>query len=200
MEKLKDIAEIRKGMHFRKAPDANLKGGAKYIRGENLTQDGRLDLKDVGFAEVDHKTAGYTVQTGDILFLYRSSVLRAAVVDTDVGYAIPNDSIYRIRLHGAGQIDQGLFNPAFIAWFINTPTVIAKLLSEATGATMPTVTLNSLEKLKVPIIPLEKQEAIVALHQLMHREKELNEKLADARARLLRAAIQPNHIIKEFKL
>lgn len=119
------------------------------------------------------------LREGDVLFAIRGERRRAGVVGHD-GPAPLVASEHTVVLRPSSGIDA-----RFLAWVLATPGVQRQLDAISRGSHIPFISRFDLATIRIPIPPLPRQRAIVALAELLHREQTLCSRLADLRARLL---------------
>lgn len=119
------------------------------------------------------------LKEGDVLFAIRGERRRAGVVEHS-GPAPLVASEHTVVLRPAPGIDA-----RFLAWVLATPGVQRQLDAISRGSHIPFISRFDLAEVRIPIPPLPRQRAIVALADLVQREHDLCSRLADLRARLL---------------
>jgi hypothetical protein len=119
------------------------------------------------------------LREGDVLFAIRGERRRAGVVGRD-GPAPLVASEHTVVLRPSPGIDA-----RFLAWVLATPGVQRQLDAISRGSHIPFISRFDLAEILIPIPPLPRQRAIVALADLVRREHELCSRLAHLHARLL---------------
>ena len=97
------------------------------------------------------------IKKGDILY--------SSVRPNLKGYTLINENIENcIASTGFAQIrtkDTNILLPKYIYYIITTVDYLNLLINKAKGAQYPTVSFIDFEKMKIPVIPIEKQEEII---------------------------------------
>ncbi|MBL9000479.1 MAG: restriction endonuclease subunit S [Phycisphaerae bacterium] len=119
------------------------------------------------------------LREGDVLFAIRGGRRRAGVVGHE-GSAPLVASEHTVILRPSPGIDA-----RFLAWVLATPGVQRQLDAISRGSHIPFISRFDLAEIRIPIPPLPRQHAIVALADLVRREHDLCSRLANLRARLL---------------
>lgn len=173
--KLSRVAEVRSGSMldlrdsaalFISVSDISLAG----LRTSRLTE-GALPPKAGPIAALSQ---------GDIVVAMRGASNPAAVVSiSDV------DRPVFATLDVAVIRSDSSVEPYYLAWFLNLPATQDALSADRSGSTAPRLTLPALKDLEVPLPPIGKQRAIVAVAHEAQRESRLIERLQKARQRLV---------------
>lgn len=119
------------------------------------------------------------LREGDVLFAIRGERRRAGVV----GHEGPSPLVaseHTVVLRPSPGVDAH-----FLAWVLATPGVQRQLDGISRGSHIPFISRFDLAEIRIPIPPLPRQRAIVALADLVRREHDLCSRLANLRARLL---------------
>lgn len=159
--KLSSIAVIRSGYSFR-GPVAHKDKGiygviqAKDIKGLYIDER-KLIRSNQYFSEERLQ------KTGDILLSSRGS-FRATVYGLNRP-TVAASSVFVLRL------TSNKFTPEFIAAYLDSAAAQNYFFQNAHGATIQSLNLDSLNNLKVPVIPVEQQHLIVGLQQNVERQK-----------------------------
>ena len=133
--------------------------GIPYVKMNNITIEGKLDLDDIVYVEANkEEIKKYTLNKGDILFNTRNSyelVGKTAIVTDDNHLRIFNNNIMRIRPFKD-------INPFFISYQLNSDHFKDYIMHEK-KATTNICALYSKDIMPAPIIipPFEEQEKIV---------------------------------------
>jgi restriction endonuclease S subunit len=100
-------------------------------------------------------------------------------VDHDLDRTITASPMMLIR-----PLEQAVHS-AYLRWFLNQPSTHNALASVAAGTAVKIINKAALEKLDIPIPPIEKQRRIAALGQLAEQEAKLTAELTEFRQQLM---------------
>jgi len=133
--------------------------GVPYVKMNNITSDGHLDLKDMAHVSInDEELKRYQLRKGDILFNTRNSyelVGKTAIVGDDQTLGVFNNNIMRIRI-----VDY--VNPSFISYQMNSPS-FREYITREKKATTNICALYARDLMSSPIMlsPVSEQLRIV---------------------------------------
>ena len=91
--------------------------------------------------------------------------------------------------------DTKVINPGYLALYLNTDKVQEQLRITASGMTVPVISTKSLRELYIPILIIDKQEALDDLNKQISKERELIKKLLIEKENYYKASIM--NILKE---
>ena len=168
--KLKDVV-LRLQYGLSKA--MNKEGiGFPIIRMNNVTYDGRLDLSELKYVDIDYETAEkFMLNKGDILFNRTNSkelVGKTTVFNEEGKFVFAS---YLIRV----VVDRKKVIPEFISAFFNSKRVKERFLNMARPAVqMANINARELSNIEIPLAPLDEQRRIISrLEQLIARVEEV---------------------------
>ena len=142
----------------RKTKENNSSKKVPVINIKNIL-NGRINLDPPGFISIDsHRDLErYTVRSGDVVIACRGTVLKSAVVPESLdGYLIASNLI-AIRLNAN-------FEPILLSAFFQSPEGQKILLLNVRSSTMQiALTVSDIEKIEVPLIPVEIQKRLAGL-------------------------------------
>lgn len=160
------VSDVRYGTS--KKASENNDGKYPYLRMNNITYDGKLDLRDLKSIDIPEKDLEkYSVKKDDILFNRTNS--RELVGKTCV-YTIPETMILagfiiRVRLNE-------LANPLFVSTFLNTDyskQLFKTICKNASGQS--NINATELQKIKIYIPPLSLQNKFANFVQQVDKSK-----------------------------
>ncbi len=158
--KLSQVAEISRGAALGRSALEELESkeptSYRYLTSANIC-DGALSLeKGQYLRELPKKMEKYSVKNNDIILLRTaSSNFKSAVVKIEEGTgAIVTGNLYLIR------VDEEKVDPFFLQAFFSSETGGKLFSSICVEATLPTISLDSLKNIEVPVPPLDKQKGI----------------------------------------
>lgn len=149
------IADVVKDVHYGTSRKATDDGEYTYLRMNNITYDGSLDLADIKRINVPQKElSGCLVKKGDLLFNRTNSrdlVGKTCVFNLDEPMIIAG-YIIRLRMNG-------LLHPEYLSTFLNLHSTKKLLFSMAKGAVgQANINAQELQSIKI-IIPPEAIQA-----------------------------------------
>lgn len=176
--KLYQIANIFSGYSFRDKVEDNPTGSVTVIQMKDLINhysEIGLDLVKIASKDISDK---HLLRKGDVLFVSKGSNNFALVYD-GTNKAIASSVFFVIRLKHI-EID-----PYFLAWYINQENAQAYLHTGKEGTGVTNINKATLENLEVEIIPLEKQQHLLTVHELWKHEKEISLALLEKKDKLI---------------
>lgn len=148
------ISDTVRDVHYGTSKKATDDGDYVYLRMNNITYDGNLDLSDIKRISVPEKElAGCLVKKGDVLFNRTNSrelVGKTCVFDIDEPMIIAG-YIIRLRMNG-------LLCPEYLSTFLNLPSSKKLLFSMAKGAVgQANINAQEIQSIKIIIPPKDIQ-------------------------------------------
>lgn len=184
--KLVDIAEIRPGYLTRSRITSVESGSCAVIQIKDF-DDFRteIDFDKVTHFDPPFITEEQVLKKGEILFLGKGRRNFAFPLGAMPYPSVAASYFFVVRP------DARKILPEFLAWCLNQPEVM-RYLHKYTGRSvhMPVVSRPVLEKIQIPVLPLEVQQKIVALDRLMTEEVVLCRQLHEKKRKLLEAVSQ----------
>jgi type I restriction enzyme S subunit len=132
--------------------------GVPFLRVENITDDGTLDLQGVKHISVStHEAlARSRLQPGDVLFSIAGALGRTAVVPRTVREANTNQAVALVRL------DREKADAAFIGYVLRSRTVREQVTLVGSRLAQANLSLQQVGALRINLPPLSLQEGIAA--------------------------------------
>ncbi len=122
----------------------------------------------------------YEIQSNDILFLARGTEHKAICVGSEIApNLLASSNFYIIKVKDPFML------PCFLSWYMNQKPAREYFEVNTAGATISYISKPALAALPVPVIPIEKQQAIVKIAQLRDRERVIEQHLSRLRDRLV---------------
>lgn len=178
--RIADIAEVRAGYPFRGKVVADPAGNALVVQ--------IRDLDDAGCIRIGHlvrvKAANldsYRFRPGDVLFLARGERRFAMPIPEQTG-----DDVIAAGYFFVLRPRSGVEAP-YLIWAVNQPDFQEPMRAFVKGSTLPQITKADLLNLPIDVPPLATQRRIVAVNELMERERRLADELREKRSTMLRA-------------
>ena len=179
--------QVQPGFSVKGAVTHEVDGTHQVIMSKHLTpgEPYRYDEEHELRITPARSVENYRLEPGDILFMSRGIGNYAVLLED-----IPNDSIASLTfyiLRAKQEID-----PRYLAWCINQQPFQAQLSGVRTGAGTPMIPRKMFAEMCIPLPPLEEQQKIARLGNLLGQEQRLLRQLQEAtqlRQRLLGALI-----------
>lgn len=158
VQRLTDVAQrITKGTTPTTYGRDYVNSGINFIRIENLTKGGHVDLAEVFY--IDEHTNRFLrrsqLQAGDLLISIAGSIGRTAVVNASVIPANTNQAVAIVRLH------QGRVNAHFLRMYLATPQGQKALLGSSVQLAQANLNLEQVGLTVIPLPPLVEQNRVV---------------------------------------
>jgi hypothetical protein len=182
---IEDIATIQPGLPFRSRIEADAMGEFVVIQARDLGPDGCVRLD--GAARLRSLPAfprGGYLKTGDILLQPRGTRFTAAVIERVESPSVAAAPLWILR------VDLSRTFPAFLVAVLMSPATQASLRQAAAGTYVPQVPRHAIEGLPIELPDLSSQIKLADLARLEQRERELTERLRQARGRLFDLAVK----------
>ena len=171
------IGDVAKDVHYGTAKKASEDGKYIYIRMNNITYEGELDLSDIKRIDVpDKELAGCIVQEGDVLFNRTNSKDLVGKTCYFSGAEPMVIAGYIIRLRMNGKV-----LPEYLSTFMNLERSKKLLYSMAKGAVgQANINAKEVQSIEMIIPPLELQTNFLTLFRQSDKSKfELKQAIAD---------------------
>lgn len=177
------VSDVRYGSSRKASPD----GKYPYLRMNNITYGGELDLSDVKRIDIpDDELEKCSVRRGDVLFNRTNSkelVGKTCMYDRDELMVLAG-FVIRVRLNNRAI-------PEFLAQYMNLPHIKELLLSMCKAA-CGQANINAQEFQDIPIYipPVEKQQAFVGLKEQSDKSKAVVQQSLDKLETLKKSLMQ----------
>jgi type I restriction enzyme S subunit len=122
---------------------------SKNLKREGLSFDDVKLIAELDYAKINERSA---VHQGDVLLAMIGTIGNPTVVEIEPNFAIKNVALLKVPKTQ---------NSYFLQYYLSTPSVIAKMQSEAKGTTQKFVGLGYLRTFPVSIPTLTEQQKIV---------------------------------------
>lgn len=181
------IGEIATDVKYGTSAKASDTGKYKYLRMNNLTYDGGLDLSDLKYIDMsDDELEKYVVRKGDILFNRTNStelVGKTALFDFGEDMVIAG-YIIRVRL-------QEKISPVFFTRFMNLEQMKTQLRTMAKGAVnQANINAQEMKSIKVYLPPLALQNEFATFVEQTDKSKLVLRQLLEKQQTLKAALMQ----------
>ena len=166
--KVENVGTLSTDVKYGTSSPAVENGKYKYLRMNNITTTGYLDLNDLKYIDIsDDEYEKCVVRKGDIIFNRTNSrehVGKTCLYDLDEEMIIAGYLI-RVRLNNT-------VNPRFFSEFMNIPYMKLVLRKTARGAVnQSNINSQELKKMKIPVPPLELQNKFADFVQQIDKSK-----------------------------
>jgi restriction endonuclease S subunit len=182
---LGDVASIHAGFSFRGSIPEVPDGKVHVVQMRDINPDRNIDWSGVMKTGYPKVRGGAWLNSGDILFLSRGEKFIAETLCNVPDDAICSPHFYVIRVRNPEKL-----LPEFITWQINQVPSQKYLRQAAEGTGQLSIRRTILEKLKVAVPPLNLQERILEMANLVNREREVTELLIANRQQQLQFLAQ----------
>lgn len=176
--RLSEFAEILSGYPFRSRIEYTPDGDVSVI------QIGDLDMlvheKLMRVRDIDPKQH-YFVRQGDVLLAARGNQHRAVWISSHLPKTVAVSNFFILRT-----CQEEVF-PAYLAWYLNSEPAQYFFQRHKMGSNILSLQKRDLERLEVPIPPLDIQKKISHVYSLMLRKSVLIAKIQGQSERLFEA-------------
>lgn len=131
------------------------------------------DLRPSVFAS--EKTERFVLKDKDLLFAAKGNANFCYCYRESVGCAVASNAFFVIRVQDKTVL------PEYVCCYMNQPTILNSLRMQARGTGIQLIGKDVLEKLLIPIPPMEVQQRICEYDRLRRKETELLEQIAQRR-------------------
>ena len=162
-------------------------GKYPYLRMNNLTSDGHLDLKDLKYIDIsDDEIEKCVVRKGDVLFIWTNSI---ELVGKSAVFDLPEDMViagYIIRV----RLNEKLL-PEIFSQYMNLEAIKSILRGMAKGAVnQANINAQELQSIKVYIPSMELQNQFVEMKEQVDKSKVKVQKALDETQKLFDSLMQ----------
>jgi type I restriction enzyme S subunit len=167
--------QVGSGVTPRGGRESYLKEGVPLVRSQNVLMN-RLDLSDVAYIgkDVHESMSRSSLHPNDLLLnITGASIGRVAVVPAWLKIGNVNQHVCIIRLNG-------LCDPWFASFYLSTEMGQSQVLGSQYGTTRQGLNFGQVRQLRLPIPPLDEQQAIAHVFRTVQRAKEATEKVIAA--------------------
>ena len=166
---VKKLGDVSTSVSYGTSSPSSTAGKYKYLRMNNITYDGFLDLTDLKYIDMDDaEFEKYSVREGDVLFNRTNSMdlIGKTTYIHDMEPMIIAGYIIRVRL-----VNSVL--PVYVSKFMNTPAMKKKLRGMAKGAVnQANINSKELKSIDIPVPPLALQQSFAEKIQSIEKQKE----------------------------
>lgn len=179
-KRLKDIADFRVGYQFRGKVKPDPAGAVRVIQIKDVDADRQINVAGLDRVALD-KPEPYLVQPDDVLFLSRGHRLYPVVVPEVKPNTIATGYFFILKPNPRVVL------PEYLAWSLNQPDFQESLKPYHRGSHIPMVSRTDVEDLRIQVPPLELQQRVLALNELLNHERRLYAAIQEKRSLLVQA-------------
>lgn len=128
---------------------------------------------------VSSKAARHLLTESDLLLAAKGGKNFCVIAPTQLGPCVASPSFLIIRIDDPTRI-----LPEYLCGFLNLPSTRQLLTAQAQGSAIASLSKADLEEFEVPLPPLERQRACIALTRLHRREQTLYKAIAERRRQI----------------
>lgn len=184
-KELYEVATVFAGYTFRGAVKPDPKGHILVFQAKDLVQ-GEPVTDTAILTKISDDVPGYGghLRKNDVLLIARgmkAGAFRSTIFTASDNNVIASSSIHVIRI-----IDENIL-PEFLSLYLNSKEGQATLSNIVTGSYIGAIPRRELEKIRIPVPLLAKQEVLINLfknireqQKIIDREKEIKQNIIDA--------------------
>lgn len=175
MVKLKDIATVQTGVYLK----STLLPDTCYLQVNDFDEEGVLRSTVRPTTTVSSKAARHLLRESDLLLAAKGGKHFCAIAPTQVGPCVASPSFLIIRID-----DTTRLLPEYVCGFLNLPMTQQLLNAQSKGTSIASLSKTDIEELEIPLLPLARQRACIALIRLQRREQVLYKAIAERRRQI----------------
>lgn len=175
MAKLKDVASIQTGIYLKNTSSPNI----CYLQVNDFDEEGSLRQTVQPTTTLGDKATRHLLTNSDLLLAAKGGKNFCALAPTQLGPSVASPSFLIIRID-----DPTRLVPEYLSGFLNLSSTRKLLTAQAQGSAIASLSKADLEEFEVPLPPLERQQACIALTRLHRREQALYRAIAERRRQI----------------
>ena len=180
MTLLCDIAEIRAGYPFRGAVPDMPDGLCQVIQPKDVFGGGIIDEVALRFTP-ERLKPDYLLKNGQILLSSRGEF--KAALYKGKGKSLASNLLFVLSVR------KKEFLPEYLVFYLNSKSGQAQMASRKNSGTLQAIVRSGIEGLDIPLLPLKRQKLLAETYFLLLHEKELSQRLAEEKTKLLELAL-----------
>lgn len=181
--KINQIATVQTGVFAK----VSLNPNGVYLQQSDFNDEGKLCKLLRASIEVKEANNKHILQAGDLLFACKGSKNQCIEVPAMEYNTVASSSFLVIRITNKEKV-----LPAYVAWFLNLPSIQKSLSQQAIGSSIMSIPKNVLGEIEIPIPSVEKQKQCLQLAELYKREQALYQAIIRKRSQLIESKIINN--------
>lgn len=175
MIKLGNIATIQTGVYLKSSPSPD----TCYLQVNDFDEEGNIRSTVRPTTTINHKAAHHLLTANDLLLAAKGGKNFCTIAPTQFGPCVASPSFLIIRINDPSRV-----LPEYLCGFLNLPSTRQLLTAQAQGSAITSLSKADLEEFEIPLPPLERQQACIALTRLHHREQALYKAIAERRRQI----------------
>ena len=180
MTLLCDIAEIRAGYPFRESVPDMPDGLCQVIQPKDVFGGGIID-KVALRSTPERLKPDYLLKNGQLLLSSRGEFKAALYKGKEKSLASNLLFVLSVR--------KKEFLPEYLVFYLNSKSGQAQMASRKNPGTLQAIVRSGIEGLDIPLLPLKRQKLLAEMYFLLLHEKELSQRLAEEKTKLLELAL-----------
>lgn len=160
---LKEISQIRIGFYSQETVGS----GIPYLQARQFDENGNLIAAPDTFLTPDSKCTTQLLKDGDVLFAGKGNRNFAWCYRRSIGDAVASGIFFVISPV------KDMVIPEYLSAIFNHPVCQTYFAQLGSGTNIKSIRKTELEDMIIPVVPLETQAKIVAMHDLHIKDKEL---------------------------
>ncbi len=180
MTLLCDIAEIRAGYPFRESVPDMPDGLCQVIQPKDVFGGGIIDKVALRFTP-ERLKPDYLLKNGQLLLSSRGEFKAALYKGKEKSLASNLLFVLSVR--------KKEFLPEYLVFYLNSKSGQAQMASRKNPGTLQAIVRSGIEGLDIPLLPLKRQKLLAEMYFLLLHEKELSQRLAEEKTKLLELAL-----------
>ena len=180
MTLLCEIAEIRAGYPFRGAVPDMPDGLCQVIQPKDVFGGGIIDEVALRFTP-ERLKPDYLLKNGQILLSSRGEF--KAALYKGKGKSLASNLLFVLSVR------KKEFLPEYLVFYLNSKSGQAQMASRKNPGPLQAIVRSGIEGLDIPLLPLKRQKLLAEMYFLLLHEKELSQRLAEEKTKLLELAL-----------
>lgn len=180
MTQLCNIAEIRAGYPFRGSVPNMPDGKCQVIQPKDVFGGGIINEIALRFTP-ERLKPDHLLKDGNILLSSRGE-FKAALYKG-------NNKTIASNLLFVLSVKEKYFLPEYLVFYLNSKSGQAQMTARKNPGTLQAIVRSGIESLDIPSLPIKKQKLLAETYFLLLREKELSQRLAEEKTKLLELAL-----------
>ena len=180
LTQLCDIAEIRAGYPFRGSVPDMPDGLCQVVQPKDVFGGGIIDKVALRFTP-ERLKPDYLLKAGDILLSSRGE-FKAALYKGKCK-TLASNLLFVLSVRNKS------FLPEYIVFYLNSKSGQAQMAARKNPGALQAIVRSGIESLDIPLLPIKRQKLLAETYFLLLREKELSQRLAEEKTKLLELAL-----------
>ena len=185
---LREVATVFAGYTFRGAVKPDPKGHIFVFQAKDLVQ-GEPVTDTAALTKISDDVPGYGghLRRNDVVLVARgmkAGAFRSTVFSATDNNVIASSSVHVIRIIGQNIL------PEFLSLYLNSKEGQDALSNIVTGSYIGAIPRRELEKIKIPVPPLQKQEALIHLFRNMREQKKILDRRSEITQNIINATFK----------